>query len=176
MGPPVIKSLRKHTKAFFDLHMMVSEPEKWVDDMADAGGDQFTFHIEATKDPVALIHQIKAAGMKAGVAIKPGTSVDVVKPLVELADMVLVMTVEPGFGGQKFMADMMPKVAELRRLYPTLDIEVDGGLGPSTIEAAAAAGANMIVAGSSVFNSPDPSKIILDLRRAVERLGNGKEV
>lgn len=173
-GPPVIKSLRPHTKAFFDCHMMVSKPEQWVQDIADAGGDQFTFHLEATENPKALIQQIRDAGMKVGVAVKPGTPVQDVFPLVDLVDMVLVMTVEPGFGGQKFMADMMPKVETLRAKFPALDIEVDGGLGPSTIDAAAKAGANMIVAGSSVFRAEDPAAVILELRHSVERLGNGK--
>ncbi|KAF1326337.1 Ribulose-phosphate 3-epimerase, partial [Globisporangium splendens] len=173
-GAPVIKSLRKHTRAFFDCHMMVSKPEQWVSDIADAGGDQFTFHLEATQNPLALIQQIRDANMKVGVAIKPGTPVEAVLPLVDKVDMVLVMTVEPGFGGQKFMVDMMPKVAALREAFPTLDIEVDGGLGPSTIDAAAKAGANMIVAGSSVFQALDPAQAILEMRHSVERHGNGK--
>lgn len=173
-GPPVIKSLRPHTRAFFDCHMMVSKPEQWVQDIADAGGDQFTFHLEATADPLALIQQIRDAGMKVGVAVKPGTPVEQVFPLVDKVDMVLVMTVEPGFGGQKFMPDMMPKVEALRAKFPTLDIEVDGGLGPSTIDAAAKAGANMIVAGSSVFKAADPAAAILEMRHSVEKLGNGK--
>ncbi|ETV99306.1 ribulose-phosphate 3-epimerase [Aphanomyces invadans] len=173
-GAPVIKSLRKHTTAFFDVHMMVSEPEKWVDDIKDAGGDQFTFHLESTSDPEALIRQIRAAGMKVGVALKPGTAVESVLPLVSLVDMVLVMTVEPGFGGQSFMADMMPKVSFLRERFPTLDIEVDGGLGPSTIDVAAKAGANMIVAGSSVFKATSPADVIGLMRCSVEVHGNGK--
>ncbi|RHY14636.1 hypothetical protein DYB25_005944 [Aphanomyces astaci] len=170
-GAPVIKSLRQHTNAFFDVHMMVSEPEKWVDDIKDAGGDQFTFHLESTSNPEALIRQIRAA---VGVALKPGTAVESVLPLVSMVDMVLVMTVEPGFGGQSFMADMMPKVSFLRERFPTLDIEVDGGLGPSTIDAAAKAGANMIVAGSSVFKAALPADVITLLRRSVEVHGNGK--
>lgn len=173
-GPPVIKALRPHTTAFFDCHMMVSRPEQWVGDIADAGGDQFTFHLEATREPLALIQQIRDAGMKVGVAVKPGTPVADVFPLVDKVDMVLVMTVEPGFGGQKFMADMMPKVETLRAKFPALDIEVDGGLGPATIDAAATAGANMIVAGSSVFKAADTAAVILELRHSVERLGNGK--
>jgi ribulose-phosphate 3-epimerase len=173
-GAPVIKSLRPHTEAFFDCHMMVAKPEQWVSDIADAGGDQFTFHLEATSDPLALIQQIRDAGMKVGVALKPNTPVEDVFSIVDKVDMVLVMTVEPGFGGQSFMENMMPKVATLREKYPTLDIEVDGGLGPSTIEAAAKAGANMIVAGSSVFRAADPAIPILQMRNSVEKFGNGK--
>lgn len=173
-GAPVIKSLRPHTKAFFDCHMMVSKPEQWVSDIADAGGDQFTFHLEATSDPLALIAQIRAAGMKVGVALKPGTPVEQVLSIVNQVDMVLIMTVEPGFGGQSFMEDMMPKVAALRKAFPALDIEVDGGLGPATIDAAAKAGANMIVAGSSVFKASDPASVIMGMRNSVEKHGNGK--
>lgn len=175
-GPPVIKHLRKHCPGvFFDCHMMVSNPEQWVEEIKDAGGDQYTFHLESTKDPAALIKQIRAAGMKVGVALRPGTPVEDVLPWVDLVDVVLIMTVEPGFGGQKFKADMMPKVAFLRANYPEKDIEVDGGLGPATIAAAAEAGANMIVAGSSVFSSSAPAQVIATLRRTVERLGNGKK-
>ena len=168
-GPPVIKALRKHTDAFFDVHMMVSHPEIWVDAIADAGGNRFTFHLESTKDPVALIAQIKAAGMQVGVAIKPGTSAEEVLPLGAVVDMILVMTVEPGFGGQSFMENMMPKVSMLRKAFPDLDLQVDGGLGPATIEMAAKTGANVIVAGSSVFKAPDPSAVIALLRNAVEK-------
>ncbi|KAJ8576040.1 hypothetical protein ON010_g3172 [Phytophthora cinnamomi] len=147
---------------------MVSKPEQWVSDIAEAGGDQYTFHLESSQDPLALIKQIRDAGMKVGLAIKPGTSAEAAFPYVELVDMVLVMTVEPGFGGQSFMADMMPKVETIRAKYPTLDIEVDGGLGPSTIDAAAKAGANMIVAGSSVFKAADPRAVIVQMRNSVE--------
>jgi len=113
--------------------------------------------------------------MKVGIALKPGTAVSAVAPFVTLVDMVLVMTVEPGFGGQSFMPNMMPKVLELRRAYPELDIEVDGGLGPSTIDAAAKAGANMIVAGSSVFKpGVDPREPIGVMRASVERHGHGR--
>jgi len=177
-GPPVIKALRKEIGAgsFFDVHMMVANPEKWVADIKEAGGDQFTFHLETATDPPALIQMIKDSGMKVGMAIKPGTSVDLCKPFVGMVDMVLVMTVEPGFGGQSFMPTMMPKVRALRDEYPELDIEVDGGLGPSTIQEAASAGANMIVAGSSVFK-PNPGAVITIalLRQTVEKCGNGLE-
>ncbi|CUM65366.1 uncharacterized protein PRCAT00003002001 [Priceomyces carsonii] len=174
LGPPIISSLRNEipksdTKpSFFDCHMMVSEPEKWVPEIAKAGGDQYTFHYEATKDPVGLVKLIKSQGLKAACAIKPGTSVDVLYPLAEHLDMALVMTVEPGFGGQKFMPEMMPKVEALRAKFPNLNIQVDGGLGRDTIPAAASAGANVIVAGTSVFKATDPSELIQFLRTAVE--------
>lgn len=169
LGLPIISSLRSEIpksdkKSFFDCHMMVSEPEKWVPEIAKAGGDQYTFHYEATKDPVALVKLIKEHGMKAACAVKPGTPVDVLYPLAEDLDMALVMTVEPGFGGQKFMPDMMPKVEDLRSKYPNLNIQVDGGLGKETVPIAAKAGANVIVAGTSVFKAVDPKEMIQFLR------------
>lgn len=118
--------------------MMVSDPDTWIESMADAGVDQYTFHVEPVLDDVATIcRHIKEAGMKVGLAIKPKTDVEILEKYISLADMVLVMTVEPGFGGQKFMHDMMPKVQWLRKNYPTMDIEVDGGVGPSTIDVCA---------------------------------------
>lgn len=170
LGPPIIKALRKHTDAFLDCHCMVTEPGKWVDDFAAAGASQMTFHLE-TQDADAtgaLIERIKATGMRAGIAVKPGTAIDEVFPFCDALDMVLVMTVEPGFGGQKFMADMMPKVAALRSKYPSLDIQVDGGLSPSTIDQAAAAGANVIVAGSAIFKAESPKDCIATLRASVD--------
>lgn len=185
LGPPVIKSLRKHTPLYLDCHFMVSDPARWVKDCAAAGCDMYTFHLEAVlgrlgddgsgvqhpADAVAqLCRDVRAAGMHAGIALKPGTGVQHVVPYVEagLVDMVLIMTVEPGFGGQGFMSDMMPKVAELRRRFPDLNIQVDGGLAPDTIGAAAAAGANVIVAGSAVFGAPDRKVAIDTLAAAVD--------
>jgi ribulose-phosphate 3-epimerase len=166
-GAPVICCLKKNvTNAIFDVHLMVTNPEKWVNDMAIAGATYFTFHVEIDKsedEKRQLIQDIKSHGMKVGLAIKPKTPVESVFPFIELLDLVLVMTVEPGFGGQKFMMDMMPKVQTLRQLYPSLDIEVDGGLAPDTIEAAASAGANWIVAGSAVFKG-DPVVAIAGLK------------
>lgn len=170
MGAPVIKCVRKSIgNAFMDCHMMVSNPEQWVDDFADAGGDLYCFHIEATKDAPALIDQIHKAGMKAGVAIKPNTPASAVYDIAEKVDMVLVMTVEPGFGGQSFREECMPKVADLRKRFPNLDIEVDGGLGKETIEAAAKAGSNVIVSGSQVFKAENPAELIKLMRDTVNR-------
>ncbi|BBN00524.1 ribulose-phosphate 3-epimerase [Marchantia polymorpha subsp. ruderalis] len=178
IGEPVIKALRKHTKAFLDCHLMVTNPADYVMPFAKAGASSFTFHAEVTKDSwPELIKSIKSSGMQAGVAIKPGTPIEDIFPLVEgedSVDMVLVMTVEPGFGGQSFMPDMMPKVKELRRRYPNLDIQVDGGLAPSTIDQAAAAGANVIVAGSAVFGAKDPAGVIKILRNSIERAQSSK--
>ena len=166
-GAPVIKSLRKNINdGLFDVHLMVSEPEKWVNDMSDAGADIFTFHIESLKNEIKiikLIKYIKLKNMKVGIAVKPETSIERIIPYIENIDMVLIMTVEPGFGGQKFMPNMMEKVSFLRKQYPELDIEVDGGLNLETTKIAKDAGANMIVAGSYIFNS-NPQEIIKNMK------------
>ncbi|KAL0074553.1 Ribulose-phosphate 3-epimerase-like protein [Phycomyces blakesleeanus] len=148
--------------------MMVSNPLQWIDDVAKAGGQMYTFHIEATEDPLAVIRAIHAAGMQAGVAVKPKTPVEAVMgQIAEEVDMILIMTVEPGFGGQRFMAECMPKVEALRRAYPGLDIEVDGGLSMETIDASADAGANVIVAGTGIFKAEKPSEVISTFREKV---------
>ncbi|KAL3433274.1 Ribulose-phosphate 3-epimerase-like protein [Aspergillus tetrazonus] len=179
-------------KGTFDCHMMIAEPQKWVKDFKDAGCDLYCFHYEAAvssvaaKDPAdkettrktspkELIRYIHEEGMQAGIAIKPDTPVDVLWDILaadnekERPDMVLVMTVHPGFGGQKFMASELPKVKALREKYPDLNIEVDGGLGLGTIDQAAEAGANVIVAGSAVFGAENPGDVIQKLRDAVNK-------
>ncbi|KAF9939279.1 RIBULOSE-phosphate 3-epimerase [Modicella reniformis] len=163
----VISCLTKHLNAFLDCHMMVSEPEKWVDDFKKAGASMYCFHIEATKDASALIDKIHEAGMKAGVAVKPKTPISAVMDLGHKMDMCLVMTVEPGFGGQRFIAECMPKVKELRARFPNLDIEVDGGVSLENIDAAAEAGANVIVAGTSIFKAEDITGTIEAFRAKV---------
>lgn len=172
-GPPVIASLRKAKKdAYLDCHLMVSEPMKWVKPLAKAGANSFTFHIESDMPdggPKALIAAIKEAGMKVGISLKPGTPASAIDEYVGDVDLLLVMTVEPGFSGQSFMGDMMPKVAELRAKYPTLNIQVDGGLSPSTVDAASAAGANVVVAASAIFGSNDQPGVIRALRESVEK-------
>ena len=171
-GMPVIKSIRKTTNAFFDVHLMIDRPERYVEEFASIGSDLITIHYESTSDPAAVLKQIRALGKKSGISIKPGTDVSVLLPLLPLCDLVLVMTVEPGFGGQKFMPDMMSKVSTLRKAikeagYDT-EIEVDGGIGTETAAIAAKAGANVLVAGSSVFASSDAPKAIADIRAAAE--------
>jgi len=169
-GHPVVKCLRQRVpESFFDMHMMVSNPEKWVEAMADAGANQYTFHAEASDDIPGLCRKIKESGMKVGIGIKPATSVDVILPYGELADMLLVMTVEPGFGGQKFMVDMMPKVRALRERFPLMNIEVDGGVSPANIDICAEAGANMIVSGSAVVKAEDPQLVMSQLKTAVQK-------
>ncbi|KAI9829262.1 MAG: RIBULOSE-phosphate 3-epimerase [Phylliscum demangeonii] len=199
LGAPVVAKLRAHVerpqqvrgRGTFDCHMMVSEPMKWVREFQRAGCDLYCFHYEAAvhstaatepgddsdqkTTPKDLIRHVHECGMRAGIALKPETAVDVLWEILdgreksEVPDMVLIMTVHPGFGGQKFMASELPKVKAVRERYPELDIEVDGGLGPSTIDQAAEAGANVIVAGSAVFGAKDPADVIAALRAAVEK-------
>ncbi|RVW30199.1 Ribulose-phosphate 3-epimerase, cytoplasmic isoform [Vitis vinifera] len=144
---------------------MVTNPLDYVEPLRKAGASGFTFHVEVSKENwQELVERIRSKGMRPGVALKPGTPIEEVYPLVEgenPVEMVLVMTVEPGFGGQKFMPEMMDKVRALRKKYPSLDIEVDGGLGPSTIDMAASAGANCIVAGAQYLEPPSQSKLYL---------------
>jgi ribulose-phosphate 3-epimerase len=170
-GHPLVKCLRKELglKPFFDMHMMVAEPEKWVEAMADAGANLYTFHIEATEDPGNCVRKIRECGMKAGIGLKPRTPVDIVLPFITQVDMVLIMTVEPGFGGQTFMGDMMPKIKTLRDAYPALDIEVDGGVSPDTIDQCAKAGANMIVSGTAVVAAKDQKQVISLMRDSVQK-------
>lgn len=172
LGPPLVKAVRKRIPkgtAFFDCHMMVQNPQQWVGPMADAGADQYTFHFEADGDVAETIKLIKQHGMRAGMAIKPKTPAEAVYPYLKDLDMVLVMTVEPGFGGQKFMADMMPKVKLVRSHAPELDIQVDGGLGTDNVCCAAEAGANVIVAGTGIYGADVPAEAIKALRAAVEK-------
>lgn len=165
MGPPVVAALRKVTSLFLDVHLMISEPERYVDAFAQAGSDLLTFHIEAAADPLALCSAIQAKGVKAGVAFKPGTPIEGHEAVIAQADLVLVMTVEPGFGGQTFMADQMSKVAAVRALVGEARwVQVDGGLNGDNVGVAAAAGANAIVAGSYVFRCPDLAEPIALLR------------
>lgn len=172
-GPPVIASLRKALpNAYIDCHFMVTEPAKWVEPMKKAGASSFTFHLESDLPdggPKAMIKLIRDAGMKVGIVIKPGTPVEDLFSYVEDLDLVLIMTVEPGFSGQKFMPAMMSKVKSLREKYPNLTIQVDGGLSPSTIDAAGEAGANAVVAASAIFGSDDRKGVIDALRAGVEK-------
>lgn len=170
MGPPVLASISKGLPGIFmDCHMMVSQPEKWVNDVADAGGALYCFHLEATSDPIPLIDAIHKRSMKAGVAISPDTpSTAITDEVGRAADMLLVMTVYPGRGGQKFIERCVPKVAELRARFPDKDIEVDGGVGPKTIDACADAGSNVIVAGTAIFGAQQPEEVIATLRAAVD--------
>jgi len=155
-GAMVIASVRPRTELFFEAHLMIADPAKYLDDYINAGCDAITFHIEAVPEPQPLIDRIHAQGLKAGIAINPKTPVNSIRGVLSQCDLVLVMSVEPGFGGQKFMPEVLPKVQELRSLVrPGTAISIDGGIGPDTIAEAAAAGATWFVAGSSIFDQPD---------------------
>lgn len=164
-GMPVIKCIRPVCDLFFDVHIMISQPQKYITDLKKSGADLVTFHVEAEGDPAETIRMIHAEGMKAGISVKPGTPVEVLAPYLNEVELVLVMTVEPGFGGQSFMEDMMPKLAWLRqRCRPGTVLQVDGGINRKTIAAAAAAGADCFVAGSAVFGREDYGAEITALR------------
>lgn len=167
VGPVVVKSLRKVSKLIFDVHLMISEPEKYIGAFKDAGADLITFHIEAVKNPAELIKKIKALGIKAGISIKPKTNVSMLYPLLKNLDLVLVMTVEPGFGGQSFMRDMLPKVKALRtrinKYNPKCYLQVDGGINNETALDCVNSGANVLVAGNSVFCTKNPSLAVSSL-------------
>lgn len=163
-GAPVIKAVRKYTTRPFDVHLMISEPLKYIDDFAAAGADIITFHIECDSDIDETIDKIRSKGIKPGLVIKPNTPAWTVFPYLDKIDLVLIMTVEPGFGGQSFMADMLPKVKEIRRECARRKIEIlieaDGGIGKDTIEQASDAGIDVCVAGTAVFKAPDAQKAI----------------
>lgn len=154
-GMPVISSIRKGSDLFFDVHLMIEKPERYVREFADCGADLINFHLEATEDVQSVIEAIRGLGKKVGITIKPATPAAATEPWLGLVDMVLVMTVEPGFGGQTLMPDCLDKVREIRRMSDAkglkTDIEVDGGITVDNVHLAIEAGANVIVAGSAVF-------------------------
>lgn len=154
-GMPVIRSIRKATDAIFDVHMMVEKPERYIDEFAECGADIITFHLEACENAGETIRRIHELGRKAGISIKPGTPVESLIPYLEEADMILLMTVEPGFGGQKYMEGSTERIRRVRELIEQkgcrTDIEVDGGITIDNVQTVLEAGANVIVAGSSVF-------------------------
>lgn len=159
-GFPVLKAIRKATAKTLDVHLMIVEPERYVERFVAAGADIVTFHLEASADPEGCIARIRRAGARAGVSIKPATPVEALRGVLPLVDLVLVMSVEPGFGGQAFMPEALDKVRELRAmaeaLRPELLVEVDGGISARNAGALFAAGADALVAGSSVFGAEDP--------------------
>lgn len=160
IGAPVVKSLRPITKLPLDVHLMIDHPEKYIEDFAKAGADYITFHIEASSDPRLLINQIRSLGVKPGITLKPATSIDQILPLIKLVDLILVMTVNPGFGGQSFMGDQVEKINILNKKLKELNhqalIEVDGGINDTT--AIQCLNADVLVAGSYIFgNDPEAS-------------------
>jgi len=170
-GAMVIQSVRKRTKAFFDAHLMISDPAKYLDDYLKAGCDAITFHIEAVPEPVALLRRIRAAGRRAGLALNPGTPASRVEPFLAECDLMLVMSVEPGFGGQSFMPTVLDKVRQIKPKLPagTL-LSIDGGIAAETIASAAAAGCQVFVAGSAIFDQPDYTSAVRNLERLAGRV------
>ena len=166
IGAPVVKALRKVTALYLDCHLMISQPLRYVDDFLAAGADGITVHLES-EDALEASARIRAGGARAGVALKPGTPADAILDRLDAWDLVLVMTVEPGFGGQSYMADMAEKIAAVRAAIGErpVDLQVDGGLNPETVLHAAKHGANSIVAGSAVFKAPDVAEAIRLLRQ-----------
>ncbi len=167
-GLPVIEPLLRDEQIKADCHLMIDDPDSWAPAYAAAGAYSVTFHLEAARDPSKLSSVLREQGARVGVAVKPGTGLEQVERLGDLVDMILVMTVEPGFGGQSFMSDMLPKIRKARQLADRADgdvwVQVDGGVGPQTIESCAEAGANVFVAGSAVFRSENPAATIERLR------------
>ncbi len=169
LGLPVVQSLLRVTDIPMDCHLMIDNPERWAPPYAEAGAYNVTIHAEATDNPVAVARDIRAAGAKAGLGIKPGTPVEPYLEILREFDTALIMSVEPGFGGQKFIAEVLPKVGTLRRLVDsgelTVIVEIDGGINDDTIEEAAVAGVDCFVAGSAVYSAADPAAAVAALRR-----------
>ncbi len=169
LGSAIVAAVRKTTKAVFDVHLMVENPENQIEEFVKAGADIITFHAEAAKHSHRLVQSIKAHGIKAGVALNPGTSLSVIEELLPDLDMVLLMTVNPGFGGQKFIPAVLDKIERLREIIEAnnfaTDIQVDGGINPETAKLVIEAGANILVAGSAVYNAPDIAAAIAALRQ-----------
>ena len=168
-GPKMIKEVRPYSKAVFDAHLMIVNPWNYIKQFAEAGADIITVHQEACGDRLEqTLKEIKALGVKCGVVINPDTSVDKIANVIELCDMILLMSVFPGFGGQKFIPDVLPKIEQVAKLVEKtgrdIDIEIDGGITKENVKLVKDAGANVIVAGSTVFNEPDRAKIIKELR------------
>ncbi len=174
LGLPVVQSLAKVTDLPLDCHLMIEDPNRWAVGYAEAGAHNVTVHAEAVADPIAMAADLHAAGARAGLSLKPGTPLEAWTDVLKHYDTLLVMTVEPGFGGQAFMADMMDKVRTARRLvdtgHLTVVVQVDGGISADTIEIAAEAGADCFVAGSAVYSAADPALAVARLRAAAERV------
>jgi ribulose-phosphate 3-epimerase len=169
LGLPVVESILAATDIPIDCHLMIDNPARWAPPYAEAGAYNVTFHAEATDDPIAVARDIRAAGAKAGLAVKPGTELEPYLEILRNFDTLLVMSVEPGFGGQSFIAEVLSKVRTARRLVDagelTILVEIDGGINADTIEAAAEAGVDCFVAGSAVYGAEDPAAAVAALRR-----------
>jgi ribulose-phosphate 3-epimerase len=176
IGPPVVASLRRHSPMFFDCHLMMTDPGKYLRDFADAGADGCTVHVEIDNTS-ALIAQMRDLGLRVGLALNPDTSFDAVAPFLDSVDLVLCMTVFPGFGGQEFMAEVLEKVRQVREAIDSrslqVDLEVDGGIDVATAPRAAEAGANVFVAGSAIFGHERPWEAADQIRASIERARAG---
>lgn len=172
LGLPIVESLIGKISLPIDCHLMISDADRWAPGYAEAGAQSVTFHVEAAANPLQVAKDIRAQGARAGMALKPGTSLDDYVDLLPHLDMILIMTVEPGFGGQSFMADQMSKVRKARELIKAGDldvwIQVDGGVSAATIQECADAGADTFVAGSAVYQSADPAKVVSTLRELAD--------
>ena len=169
IGLPVVETLLKRTDIPMDCHLMIDNPERWAPPYAEAGAYNVTFHAEATDNPVGVARDIRAAGAKAGLSVKPGTPMEPYLEILREFDTLLIMSVEPGFGGQKFIPEVLAKVGTARRLVDagelTIVVEIDGGINDDTIEEAAEAGVDCFVAGSAVYSAEDPAAAVESLRR-----------
>ncbi|HCV51948.1 MAG TPA: ribulose-phosphate 3-epimerase [Exiguobacterium sp.] len=168
-GLPVLSSLRQKTDMVLDVHLMIDQPERFVEDFVKAGADIVTFHVEATNHVHRVLQQIKLSGAKAGVVLNPHTPLSTIEHVLEDVDMVLLMTVNPGFGGQAFIKNVMPKLASLAQMKAdrdlTFEIEIDGGVNPETAKLCIENGANVLVAGSAIYNAPDYAEAITSIRQ-----------
>lgn len=172
VGLPVVESLMKHVDTPVDCHLMIEDPDRWAPEFAEAGAKSVTFHVEAARAPIRLARELRAKGARAGMGLKPATPVEPYADLLPELDMLLLMTVEPGFGGQKFLDVVVPKLRRARDLIKDRDVDVwlqvDGGISAQTIGVCAEAGADVFVAGSAVFGSDDPDRAVRELRRLAE--------
>ncbi len=170
IGPPVVKSLRKATDMFLDVHLMIEKPVRYIDAFADAGADLISVHLESEMPPGirAALDAMDRKGVKKGIVLRPITGAEAVLPYIKEVDLILCMTVEPGFGGQKFMEDMLPKLRKIRgyieELNPACRLEVDGGIAPDTAKLVVDAGADVLVAGSAIYGAEDPRAVIRAMR------------
>jgi len=164
IGPPVVAALRQHCTVPLDVHLMISDPGAYIEDFAHAGADIISFHVEAARHPHRIISQIKGLGCQAGIVLNPGTPEDTIEFLADAVDMVLVMTVNPGFGGQAFIPDMIRKIRNIRAMIGDRDLEVDGGIDSATAAEVVAAGANVLVAGSYIYGHENYFEAIESLR------------
>ncbi len=173
-GAPVIAALRPHSGLFFDVHLMIERPERYLDDFKKAGADGITIHYESTKDPASVLKAIREMGIRPAISISPDTPAEAIFDLLPLVDMVLVMTVYPGFGGQKLIPEALAKAsavrAKINELGLSVDVEADGGIGTSNLAEVLRAGVNVVVAGSAIFGAEDPTAAVNNMRAIAQNL------